>query len=134
MRAALGLAWLVSANAAVLSAVNGHQASMAVARATPARARLGHPSGSAGDAPDNVPDKFKELRESGARFFSDLTEDRDLRFLRELDALKPTLSYLGWQKDLSAAESYFVSQAGDCLLYTSPSPRDEVLSRMPSSA
>ena len=114
MRAALGLAWFASANAAVLcSAVHGHQASMAVARATPARARLGHPSGSAGDAPDSVPDKFEELRESGARFFRDLTEDQDLRFLRQLDALKPTLSYLGWQKDLKMAESYFVSQAGD---------------------
>ena len=28
----------------------------------------------------------------------------------------------------------FVSQAGDCLLYTSPSPRDRTRSRMPSSA
>ena len=131
MRAAVGLAWLVSANAAVLSAVNGHQASMAVARATPARARLGHPSGSAGDTPDNAVDKFEELRESGARFFAllqkqgsearcrskvlikVLTEDRDVSFLRELDALKPTLSYRGWQKDLKVAESYFVSQPGN---------------------
>ena len=30
--------------------------------------------------------------------------------------------------------SYKVSQLSDCLLYTSPSPRDATLSRMPSSA
>ena len=28
----------------------------------------------------------------------------------------------------------YVSPTGDCLLYTSPSPRDATLSRMPSSA
>ena len=27
-----------------------------------------------------------------------------------------------------------IAQAGACLLYTSPSPRDRILSRMPSSA
>ena len=29
---------------------------------------------------------------------------------------------------------YFISQIGSCLLYTSPSPRDKTVSRMPSSA
>ena len=28
----------------------------------------------------------------------------------------------------------FTTESGDCLLYTSPSPRDATLSRMPSSA
>ena len=35
---------------------------------------------------------------------------------------------------LDTAESYGGGQARDCLLYTSPSPRDATLSRMPSSA
>ena len=39
-----------------------------------------------------------------------------LRFLNENDAVE------------------FEIQDGDCLLYTSPSPRDGLLSRMPSSA
>ena len=34
--------------------------------------------------------------------------------------------------DLDA--SYYIKQYMDCLLYTSPSPRDATLSRMPSSA
>jgi len=32
------------------------------------------------------------------------------------------------------ANTVQVRQLGDCLLYTSPSPRDATLSRMPSSA
>ena len=30
--------------------------------------------------------------------------------------------------------TYSIANTGDCLLYTSPSPRDGLLSRMPSSA
>ena len=46
---------------------------------------------------------------------------------------------LDYDKDLNAvpslAESWEVSEDGKtCLLYTSPSPRDATLSRMPSSA
>ena len=36
----------------------------------------------------------------------------------------------GWQSNNIFADDYFFS----CLLYTSPSPRDATLSRMPSSA
>ena len=35
---------------------------------------------------------------------------------------------------LGEGEPVFLDQAGPCLLYTSPSPRDATLSRMPSSA
>ena len=35
--------------------------------------------------------------------------------------------------DLSVIEKYF-NKYNNCLLYTSPSPRDSTLSRMPSSA
>ena len=35
---------------------------------------------------------------------------------------------------LDVPVSYFFDDMSDCLLYTSPSPRDATLSRMPSSA
>ena len=34
----------------------------------------------------------------------------------------------------NATEAYHIGEAAPCLLYTSPSPRDGLLSRMPSSA
>ena len=37
-------------------------------------------------------------------------------------------------KLFSGASASFGSEANSCLLYTSPSPRDATLSRMPSSA
>ena len=45
----------------------------------------------------------------------------------------------GWSRDqiidfLGAAFAYLAGQSNDCLLYTSPSPRDRQKSRMPSSA
>mgnify|MGYP003315215967 CR=1 FL=1 len=42
----------------------------------------------------------------------------------------------GWTQEGGRphAEVMALEQAGDCLLYTSPSPRDATLSRMPSSA
>ena len=46
------------------------------------------------------------------------------RLLRDSDALVFNLDKLGYAGDLT----------GICLLYTSPSPRDGLLSRMPSSA
>ena len=137
------LAWLASANAVVFSATRGHRACMAVARATPAGARLGHPSGTAVEAPDNEPDKFENLQaaarvqrqgreraslgESGASLLSEPTEDRDLKFLRQLDELKPTLSYEGWQKDLETAESLFVSQPNAALSKLGEMRREQLL-------
>ena len=37
-------------------------------------------------------------------------------------------------KQLPAGTYFYLLRLGDCLLYTSPSPRDATLSRMPSSA
>ena len=37
-------------------------------------------------------------------------------------------------KDLESKGVIFIENLRDCLLYTSPSPRDGLLSRMPSSA
>ena len=46
-----------------------------------------------------------------------------------------------YQQSINAPEEFWAEQAGEllhwhepCLLYTSPSPRDATLSRMPSSA
>ena len=38
------------------------------------------------------------------------------------------------QERIKARPGSFVDTSGNCLLYTSPSPRDGLLSRMPSSA
>ena len=45
--------------------------------------------------------------------------------IEELQNFSPISDYTG------KLELHFI---GDCLLYTSPSPRDDVISRMPSSA
>ena len=42
--------------------------------------------------------------------------------------------YLDPARSYSSSEAVFVGQIYDCLLYTSPSPRDRQKSRMPSSA
>ena len=39
-----------------------------------------------------------------------------------------------WDGDVVSAKGKVIEEAFDCLLYTSPSPRDGLLSRMPSSA
>ena len=39
-----------------------------------------------------------------------------------------------WSEWLGVKHSLYVSSGSTCLLYTSPSPRDATLSRMPSSA
>ena len=43
-------------------------------------------------------------------------------------------THLGISWSSSASRNYFSGNSGGCLLYTSPSPRDRVRSRMPSSA
>ena len=39
-----------------------------------------------------------------------------------------------YEKIEEGGKHFFILKAGNCLLYTSPSPRDATLSRMPSSA
>ena len=53
--------------------------------------------------------------------------------LRE-EAQAALASYQRQQRDALAEADEIVAQAKVCLLYTSPSPRDGLLSRMPSSA
>ena len=40
----------------------------------------------------------------------------------------------GWMTDFEKAKKKAMNENKTCLLYTSPSPRDGLLSRMPSSA
>ena len=47
----------------------------------------------------------------------------------------PRSDYLKWESEIAnTATAQYVAQLRSCLLYTSPSPRDGLLSRMPSSA
>ena len=60
------------------------------------------------------------------------------RISRLVDELLATI--IDWQIDLAIPDSELdehlgmYGRSGDCLLYTSPSPRDRTRSRMPSSA
>ena len=52
--------------------------------------------------------------------------------IERLNKIETTLQLM--EKDLEAANTFIDSVPKGCLLYTSPSPRDGLLSRMPSSA
>ena len=60
------------------------------------------------------------------------------RVLYELRYIIPMVRYKWPELDSNASLAHSfqetVEEYGDCLLYTSPSPRDGLLSRMPSSA
>ena len=65
-----------------------------------------------------------------------LDHNKDKSLKRLFDILKiPSISTQEkYSKDCLNAANWFVEQLKDCLLYTSPSPRDLLGSRMPSSA
>ena len=48
--------------------------------------------------------------------------------------ITPILQENGYEVTLVDVDSDLVNKLNTCLLYTSPSPRDRFLSRMPSSA
>ena len=52
----------------------------------------------------------------------------------EWQKAKKSGTYGGSEKDLKDGYIHFSEEDQVCLLYTSPSPRDGLLSRMPSSA
>ena len=53
---------------------------------------------------------------------------------RDVSPQNILISYSGEVKLIDFGIAKFATQSMDCLLYTSPSPRDATLSRMPSSA
>ena len=59
-----------------------------------------------------------------------------LKFLKIAEGLADIYPRLGptCEWDTAAAHAVVLGVGGTCLLYTSPSPRDGLLSRMPSSA
>ena len=68
------------------------------------------------------------------------TDDGKLvvKFLDNADTTQLVAQYSGWvEKTTSEAQALVdanIDEYNNCLLYTSPSPRDGLLSRMPSSA
>ena len=67
---------------------------------------------------------------------ADARAPRDGRFIEKLGTYNPMTSPATIDLDRDAAFDWLMkgAQPTDCLLYTSPSPRDRTRSRMPSSA
>ena len=61
------------------------------------------------------------------------TSDNELDRLRAIDPRIPDDFRERFER-YTGEELEVIARADDCLLYTSPSPRDGLLSRMPSSA
>ena len=55
-------------------------------------------------------------------------------FLKDINLKGKTALITGATKGLGRGAAIAIAEAGGCLLYTSPSPRDPKTSRMPSSA
>ena len=70
----------------------------------------------------NDPDKFDELLDENCTFFSPVV-------FTPIKGREMTKMYL-----MAAGGVFGEGPTKGCLLYTSPSPRDRLLSRMPSSA
>ena len=69
-------------------------------------------------------------------FFISCSEQKKDVIKEELETIVPKIIYNkihGFSEENYVFDSSVVRN-GDCLLYTSPSPRDTLLSRMPSSA
>ena len=83
-----------------------------------------------------------ELDDLTGLFFSDLSELGDFTQISSDQMVEPYPSLLDHDFHMTVTLEKFHSSAVDvdvlqtqvCLLYTSPSPRDATLSRMPSSA
>ena len=67
------------------------------------------------------------LRSGNSHIINSLPEGRYQWRVRSVDH---SLSFSDW----SDWDYFYIDQSPPCLLYTSPSPRDATLSRMPSSA
>ena len=99
----------------------------------------------------NPGDKYSKTRHNAGYDFLDLIAkefNADFKYLKKIDAdyveidfedqkialIKPREFINRSGKTLQLVRKYKVKNTKDCLLYTSPSPRDSFRSRMPSSA
>ena len=84
--------------------------------------------------------RLKRLGEKKNPFYRIIVADsrspRNGRFIDEIGTYDPNYDPCKLSIDAEAAKKWLSNgaQPTDCLLYTSPSPRDGLLSRMPSSA
>ena len=75
--------------------------------------------------------KFHELDIDASSMESALKKERVVSVIKELQSDNPGKGITWLRKE---ASKLLTSEGYNCLLYTSPSPRDRSLSRMPSSA
>ena len=91
-----------------------------------------------GEIACRIIDSCKKLKFHSVAVYSDV--DKNSKHVRKADesihigASKAQDSYLSLDKIIKAAQKVKADAIHPCLLYTSPSPRDGLLSRMPSSA
>ena len=95
MRVACGLSLLTSTTALCYQVVLGHRS--CVARVNPAMARLGKPTA---------------LWDTDNTYVGPDVGNGDPDLLQELDAIEPTLSYQGWQKDVAEIEESYIQARG----------------------
>ena len=78
--------------------------------------------------------RLKRMGQKKAPFYrivvADSRSPRDGKFIEEIGTYDPNLEPSAFKVDEEAAKRWL----NNCLLYTSPSPRDRTRSRMPSSA
>ena len=79
------------------------------------------------------------VKKKTSKWLTDITPERIDRKLVEDEVIKGIIEQLtleGIKGEISAINGFEVNESSviTCLLYTSPSPRDGLLSRMPSSA
>ena len=79
--------------------------------------------------------QLQEFDHSGYLFLPGLFTGEEAAVLkREANAVYATDRKEVWRETSGVARTAFAAHTYNCLLYTSPSPRDATLSRMPSSA
>ena len=118
MRVACGLSLLTSATALCYQVVLGHRS--CVARVNPAMARLGKPTA------------LWDIDNTGIpTYVGPDVGNGDPNLLQELDAIEPTLSYPGWQKDVAEIENRYIQAWGGsqafCELRRKQERHDQVL-------
>ena len=80
-------------------------------------------------------DSLGEIEVDNDKYWGAQTQRSFMNFPKGLDLMpKEEIRALTLIKKAAAIVNFELGKIDDCLLYTSPSPRDGLLSRMPSSA